>query len=329
MTEERGLIVGSVAEIAPVNYKQIQAQINAIQEVMKHNMQEGTHYGTIPGCGNKPALYKPGAEKLSMMFRLIPTFQIERQDFNGGHREYRIVCTLSTPDGRVMGQGVGSCSTLEAKYRWRSKFLVTSIPVPRDYWTNRSGEILRAAAPEYADQELSTKKTDIGWMITVRSEREENPDIADQYNTVLKMAKKRAHVDATLTATAASDIFTQDIEDGGVVDAVEPIANPAPKLKTADEIAQPTPSPAPPNGKHTEIIYLQCPDCGALAVRKTLPQYGDGFFCWKKKGGCGHTFKRDDERLLEAARDDWENNHVPSDEQPPIDASEWEFTQGN
>jgi hypothetical protein len=27
------------------------------------------------------------------------------------------------------------------------------------------------------------------------------------------MAKKRAHIDAVLTCTAASDIFTQDIED--------------------------------------------------------------------------------------------------------------------
>ena len=41
----------------------------------------------------------------------------------------------------------------------------------------------------------------------------ENPDIADTYNTVLKMAKKRAHVDAIITVTAASDIFTQDVED--------------------------------------------------------------------------------------------------------------------
>jgi hypothetical protein len=43
--------------------------------------------------------------------------------------------------------------------------------------------------------------------------RSENPDIADLYNTVLKMAKKRAFVDATITATAASDFFTQDVED--------------------------------------------------------------------------------------------------------------------
>jgi hypothetical protein len=41
----------------------------------------------------------------------------------------------------------------------------------------------------------------------------ENPDIADTYNTVLKMAKKRAYVDATITAAAASDMFTQDMED--------------------------------------------------------------------------------------------------------------------
>ena len=43
--------------------------------------------------------------------------------------------------------------------------------------------------------------------------RVENPDIADAYNTVLKMSKKRAHVDAIITATAASDIFVQDEED--------------------------------------------------------------------------------------------------------------------
>ena len=41
----------------------------------------------------------------------------------------------------------------------------------------------------------------------------ENPDIADCYNTVLKISKKRAYVDATIAATAASDIFTQDLED--------------------------------------------------------------------------------------------------------------------
>jgi hypothetical protein len=36
---------------------------------------------------------------------------------------------------------------------------------------------------------------------------------ADVANTILKMAKKRAQIDMTLTATAASDVFEQDLED--------------------------------------------------------------------------------------------------------------------
>jgi len=38
-------------------------------------------------------------------------------------------------------------------------------------------------------------------------------DFASNLNTVLKIAKKRAFVDAILTATHASKVFTQDIED--------------------------------------------------------------------------------------------------------------------
>ena len=38
-------------------------------------------------------------------------------------------------------------------------------------------------------------------------------DFFSQINTVLKMAKKRAYVDAILTATGSSSLFTQDMED--------------------------------------------------------------------------------------------------------------------
>jgi hypothetical protein len=66
----------------------------------------------------------------------------------------------------------------------------------------------------FAGDKFGTKKDDAGiWMITTHGEKVEHDNPADYYNTCLKMAKKRAHVDAILTATAASDIFTQDIED--------------------------------------------------------------------------------------------------------------------
>jgi hypothetical protein len=45
------------------------------------------------------------------------------------------------------------------------------------------------------------------------AKKQEHDNPADFYNTCEKMGKKRALVDATLTVTAASDIFTQDIEE--------------------------------------------------------------------------------------------------------------------
>jgi len=46
-----------------------------------------------------------------------------------------------------------------------------------------------------------------------RERRYKNQDAAGVANTILKMAKKRALVDATLSATRASGMFTQDLED--------------------------------------------------------------------------------------------------------------------
>ena len=47
----------------------------------------------------------------------------------------------------------------------------------------------------------------------------ENPDPFDLANTLLKMAKKRSLIDATLQATRSSDLFTQDVEPESPVPA--------------------------------------------------------------------------------------------------------------
>jgi hypothetical protein len=75
--------------------------------------------------------------------------------------------------------------------------------VPSKYWETRDRSLL-------GGDRFVPKKKDGKWVILERVEHD-NP--ADYFNTVLKIAKKRAHVDAILTATAASDIFTQDAED--------------------------------------------------------------------------------------------------------------------
>lgn len=182
-------------------------QIKLIQQVMKEVMIKDEHYGVIPGT-QKPSLLKPGAEKLGFLFRLAPEFVIRRSDLEHGHREYEITCTLKQiHTGLSFGMGVGLCTTMESRYRYRTEEV--SDPqgnprlVPKTYWDARNPAILGGT-------QFRPKKQDGRWIIV---HRVENPDIADTYNSALKIAKKRAHVDAILTATAASDVFAQDLED--------------------------------------------------------------------------------------------------------------------
>ena len=189
-------------------------QAALIKTVLDKVMQKDVHYGVIPGTGTKPTLLKPGAEKICTTFRLAPAYEIKRTDMADGHREYEIVCTLThIPTGQIFGQGVGSCSSMESKYRFRKAEQTcpecgenTIIKGKQEYgggWLcfkkkGGCGTKFKDGDPVIENQEMGRVEYD-------------NP--ADYYNTVLKMGKKRAHVDAVLTATAASDIFTQDVED--------------------------------------------------------------------------------------------------------------------
>jgi len=215
----------------------VRGQVQAIQQLMASIMKDGEHYGVIPGCGKKPSLLKAGAEKLGFTFRLAPTFHVDLVDMGHGHREYRVKCILThSPSGMIQGEGVGSGSTMESKYRWRNAGLVCPACGKEDVVIKGKAEYgggwicfakKGGCGAKFADNDPAIKDQHPG--------RVENADIADVYNTVLKMAKKRAHVDAMLTCTAASDIFTQDIEDMDI---------PA-KASTATTPAAPEPPTAP------------------------------------------------------------------------------------
>lgn len=169
MAQESQLAVAGAEQVAALEVRQ---QVNQLQYLMSNVLKQGEHYGVIPGTKGKPSLLQPGAEKICLMFKLVPRYRVEKTQLPGGHREVEVTCTLYQRGSDVVeGEGMGSCSTMESKYRYRNQ------------WENG------------------------------RKSRVENADIADTYNTVLKMAKKRALVDAVKSTTAASDIFTQDVED--------------------------------------------------------------------------------------------------------------------
>lgn len=185
----------------PLTVAEIQAQVNTIHQVLTKVMKKGEHFDTIPGT-NKPSLLKSGAEKIALTFRFSPTFDVTSKDLGDHQREYAVSCTLRVRGSEVqVGEGVGCCTTLEAKYRFRSDN--TGMPVPREYWDTRDVDLIGGSS-------FHAKKIKGSWFIFKRVEHD-NP--ADYWNTCLKMAKKRALVDAVLTCTAASDLFTQDVEE--------------------------------------------------------------------------------------------------------------------
>jgi hypothetical protein len=172
---------------------EIRAQVNLIQEVMKAVMKPETHYGVVPGT-KKPTLLKAGSEVLLTTFKI--SVEPEVIDLSTpDEAKYRVLAKgIHRESGTVVGVGVGECSSNEEKYKWRKAICI-------DEWNG---------TPENRRREKWQKDYGNNGFSAVKQIRMEVADVA---NTVLKMAKKRAQIDLTLTATAASDIFTQDVED--------------------------------------------------------------------------------------------------------------------
>lgn len=163
-------------------------------------MVQNVDFGLIPGTP-KPSLYKSGAEMLCFRFGLSPRIQIMDKifDVNTGFVSYEILCQLFNRDGLLVGEGVGSCNNHEDKYRFR--------------WLSKSSLISAGLVhPDIAKDQHPTGY-DVKWFGRFPKYKVENKNIINLANTILKMATKRAFVDAVLRVTGAGRIFTQDLED--------------------------------------------------------------------------------------------------------------------
>lgn len=202
----------SLPEEQGIPIEMLVARVQKVREVQARVMQEGRHYGNVPGT-DKPALLKPGAELLGLTFQLAPEFKSEER-WEGEHLEAVLTCKLRhAPTGALLGEGIGSCSTREKKYAWRNGG--RKCPA-----CGKEGALLRSKEkPEWfcwrkKDGCGATFPANDERILTQKEGRVPNPDLADTYNTVRKMACKRAHVAAILFVTCASEIFTQDVEEG-------------------------------------------------------------------------------------------------------------------
>lgn len=215
LTSVKNELVNNNEQTSLMTVENIKNRIIKIKQLYKEVLILDQDYGRIPGT-KRDTLLKPGSEKLNMMFQLINKVDKENiTNLENNHREYIITIGLYHKNtGVLWGQGVGSCSTLESKYRYRYGEGEIIGPVTKEYWNHKNNETLQEYYNKYPNlKNAITKKTDVGWKFMKRGEKIDNPDIADVYNTVYKMAYKRALVSATIASTGVSDIFTQDAED--------------------------------------------------------------------------------------------------------------------
>jgi hypothetical protein len=187
----------------------------AISKFVADSFVQKVDYDVIPGTSKDKTLLKPGAEKIALFFDARPSYRIvAANEIGSGHVEYVVKCEfIEFGTNEVIGEGDGSCSTMEKKYRWRSGAgESTGERVPREYWDVKK-EDGKKAQQMIGGPGFGTVKIDGVWYVSRKTEKVENPDIYDERNTVLKMAEKRACVAAGLAAGCLSGYFTQDMEE--------------------------------------------------------------------------------------------------------------------
>jgi hypothetical protein len=193
-------------------------QRQLLMKYVEAHMRDGSDYGVIPGTGDKAkkTLLKPGAEKLIDLFRCVPEFEIvERtEDWDRPLFHYLFKCRIRTLEGNVVvAEGVGECNSRESKYRYRNgerKCPVCGKPSIIKGKAEYGGGFVCFAKKGGCGAKFSDGDAAIEGQIVGKVE---NPDVADSINTILKMAKKRALVDAAIALVRCSDLFTQDAED--------------------------------------------------------------------------------------------------------------------
>ncbi len=239
--------------------------INRFQNVVHANLIPNQDFGVIPGT-QKPTLLKPGAEKIAKLLGLADVYEIidKQEDWNKPFFRYLIKCALrSVSQCIVVSEGLGECNSMEAKYRWRE----TKRKCPAC-----GAEAIIKGKDEFGGGWLCYKKQggcgskwpDGAQVIEEQKVgKVENDDIFSLVNTILKMAKKRALVDAALSAGRLSNVFTQDIEDmPDVVVSEKPpmIHEPMPDPKV----------PAEPVDTHRDLIDTLVRQCKVLVKERQV-----------------------------------------------------------
>lgn len=191
--------------MTPDDAKALDAQLRACTLAV---LREGVDYGPIPGTDDRNVLKKPGAEKLLQWFGLVSTCdRVEVEHDSDGRKEgvtYRATVSKQLPDGRAVT--VATCEGYagydEAKFYRTAEEAQAKAKANERYWAEKDS---RPANPNRWNHLTEYRAP---------------------WNTIIKMAQKRALVGATVDATAAAGLFSAE-DDGEDARTPEPDDGPS------------------------------------------------------------------------------------------------------
>lgn len=226
---------------------------DAVLDFTRRIMKDGKDYGKVPGTDKATLLKPGAEKLCSFFgltprfeaVGIVEDWAGLPEHGNEPLFYYRYRCQLWRGDF-LIAESEGSCSSRESKYRYRwvaeseiptgvdknalrskdGRRTLTEMTFavekrettgaygkPSEYWAAFENAIHDGTAKKVKKATKSGERD--AWQITVgeRQYRVPNPDIADQVNTIQKMAQKRSLIATTLIACNASEYYTQDLED--------------------------------------------------------------------------------------------------------------------
>lgn len=158
-----------------------------VRRLIAETLLEDRDYGKIPGT-SKPTLYKPGAERIAAAFGCHARFRVLEREAD---HERPVKFTKRTWEWHPTIRGKKVWSEERGESQGLYRYVLHCELIHRE-----SGVVIGEG---------------VGACSTMESRYIDRP--RDCENVALKMAKKRAFVDAVLTTCGLSEQFTQDVED--------------------------------------------------------------------------------------------------------------------
>jgi hypothetical protein len=174
-----------------------------MHEYMTKAMKAGHHYYSFKE-GDKPAITQEGAHAICSLLKcVIGRPEINETYHDDSHLSVRARVSIFNQDGNEVATGDGICSTRESKYAYRWIW-DNEVPSGVDVSTLKSKSGQKKGGGKWTQYQMP------------------NQDLPDLYNTVLKMAVKRAKVAAVRQLPLVSELFVaeEDVEDGDKQQAI-------------------------------------------------------------------------------------------------------------